>query len=77
MTKWILLMAVVYWGIWYAIASTTSYIPISQQTDVKSMSVQKPEYIEKKWDVCEGTCKNYSSTSTSTSSWWSASYGWK
>ncbi len=75
MTKWILLMFAVYWGIWYAIASTSSYTPISQQIDVKSMSLKTPEYVEKKWDICDGTCKNRSSTSTS--SWWSASYGGK
>lgn len=78
MTKWILMMFLVYGWIWYAIALNSSYTPISKQIDVKTMSIQEPDYIVKKWEVCTWTCKNYSSSSSSSSSsWWSSSYGGK
>jgi hypothetical protein len=76
MLKWILGMVLIYTLIWWYISVNSSYKPISQQIDVKTMSVKNLDYIERKWDTCVGSCKNRSS-STSTSSWWGSSYGGK
>lgn len=50
-----------------------TYKPISKQIDVKTMSLTKPDYILKKWSVCNWSCRNYSSSS----SYWGGSFSWK
>ena len=66
-------MVLIYTLIGWYISVNSSYKPISQQIDVKTMSINNMDYIERKWDTCVGSCKNYSSSSSS-SSWWGSSY---
>jgi len=73
MFKWIILMVILYSGIWYFVALYSNYTPISKQIDVKTMSIKKPSYIILKRNTCVWTCRNYSSSSSSRwggSSWW-------
>lgn len=75
MLKWILWTFLIYGLIWGYLAVNSSYKPISEQIDVKTMSLKQPDYIVKKWSNCVGSCRNYSSSSSS--SWGGSSYGWK
>ncbi len=75
MFKWILWAMAIYWIIWWIFAVNSSYKPISEQIDVKTMSLRNPDYITKKWNNCSGSCRNYSSSSSS--SRWGGSYGGK
>ena len=76
MFKWLIIATLIYWGIWYFLAVNSTYRPISEQIDMKTMSIKKPEYIISKRSECIGTCQNYSSSSSS-SSWWWWGWGWK
>lgn len=76
MLKWILWTVLIYTLVGGYIAVNSSYQPISKQIDVKTMSVNKLDYIERKWSNCVGLCRNRS-TSSSSSSWWGSSYGGK
>jgi hypothetical protein len=73
MLKWILGTFFIYILVGWYIAANSSYKPISQQIDVKTMSINKPDYITRTWNSCIGSCRNYSSSSSS-SSWWGSSY---
>ncbi|MCP4523084.1 MAG: hypothetical protein GY828_02590 [Candidatus Gracilibacteria bacterium] len=76
MLKWIIGVGLMYTVIGGYFAVNSSYTPISQQIDMKTMSVQNPSYMIRTWSTCTGTCKNYSSSSSS-SSWGGGSYGGK
>jgi hypothetical protein len=73
MLKWIIWFIVIWIWVWWVSAYFSSYTPISKQVDLKTMSLKKPDFIIKKWNICTWTCRNYS-TSTS---YWSSSYWWK
>ena len=66
MFKWIIIMVVLYWWIWYILSVNSTYKPISDQIDVKTMSLRKPSYIINTRSVCSWICQNFSSSS----SWW-------
>lgn len=69
--------AILIWSFWLASGWTLGYVvntmsapkPLSEQIDLKA-GKSNVEWTYKKWNVCEGICRNYSS---STSSWWG---GW-
>jgi hypothetical protein len=71
MTKLILIIVLISAWIWYFFAYNSSYIPISKQIDLKTMSLKKPDFIVFKRDVCYWTCRNFSSSS---SYWWAWSF---
>ena len=73
MFKWIMIAVVLYWWIWYVMALNSSYEPISNQIDVKTMSLKKPSYIISKRSSCIWSCVDRSSDS----SWWWGWWGWK
>jgi hypothetical protein len=73
MLKWILGTVLIYTIVGWYIAANSSYQPISKQIDVKTMSINKLDYLERKWNTCVGSCRNRSSSSSS-SSWWGSSY---
>jgi hypothetical protein len=73
MFKWIIWAVILYAWVWFVMAYTSEYTPISKQIDLKTMSLKKPDYIIKKWDRCVWSCRNYSSSS-SYGGW---SFGWK
>ena len=69
MFKWILWVTLIFWWVWYFLASA-SYTPISKQIDVKTMQIHSPKYIISKSSKCTWTCRNYSSSSSY--GWWSS-----
>jgi len=73
MFKWIAWALVLYAGIWFTLAYTSEYTPISKQIDLKTMSLKKPDFIVNKRDNCIWSCRNFSSSSSY--GWWSS--GWK
>lgn len=76
MFKWLLIATVIYWWVWYFLAVNSSYKPISEQIDVKTMSLKFPDYILETRNVCSWICTNYS-TNNSSSWWWGgSSWGW-
>jgi len=73
MFKWIMWTVIIFWWIWY-FSSSSSYIPLSKQIDVKTIQISNLDYLTKETSVCVWTCRNYSNA---TSSWGWGSYGWK
>ena len=70
MFKWITIFSLIWITIGGVSAYTSSYPQISKQIDLKTMSLKKPDYIIYKYDICNGTCMNYSSSS----SYWGGSF---
>lgn len=65
MFKWITLIFLIYAGIGLYLAHSSAYVPISQQIDVKTMSLHRPNYIFSSHSKCTGDCTNNSSSSSS------------
>ena len=73
MFKWIIWAMIIYAGIWFVLAYSSEYTPLSKQIDLKTMSLKKPDFIIITRNSCLWSCRNYSSSSSY--GWWS--YGWK